>query len=356
MLLSQITRMKNLYVVSALVLVLGVATALSVTGETQQTSQVRMGAVLSLTGQGAVDAEEMRRGIELARSDLAVRGVIVDVVYEDDGTDTKSTVAAFEKLASVDQVDFVVGPTWSFLGDAAQPVIERTQMPTFAPALTSEYATPGQHILFGSLKNSERRASIAEWLREQGVSKVALVVDNGTWGLSILPAFEAAARDTGVEVVHVAKVQPFAQDPALVSVEISKAKSAGAEAILMSGYEGFVTEFLTTSQEMNFRVPTLITQQFVFGLPARGALTLTDADQLYVSYAATSEAFAEKYEAVYGTAPGEYADRAYDGVMLMVERELTGKTEAYKGFAGDYTFDERGDIVGGEWVIRPVVE
>ena len=88
-------------------------------GESMGTHEIRMGAVLSLTGQGATDAEEMRRGIELARTDLAKRGIAVDVVYEDDATDPKRTVAAFEKLARVDQVDFVVGPTWSFLGDAA---------------------------------------------------------------------------------------------------------------------------------------------------------------------------------------------------------------------------------------------
>jgi branched-chain amino acid transport system substrate-binding protein len=289
----------------------------------------------------------------------------VTVVYEDDGTDTKKTGSAFEKLASVDKVDFIIGPTWSFLGDAAAPIIERTGVPTFAPALTSEFSTPGEHIFFGSLKNSERAESIAQWMREQKIRKVALIVDDGTWGLSILPAFIEAAKSAGVEVVYQSKVQPFSSDPAEVSREVAKVQAAGADGIVMSGYQGFTTLLMKRVQEVGFSGPVLITQQFAFKVVLDGTVTLRDSDQFYVSYAGASDAFKAKYRAQYGEEPGEYADRAYDGVMLMV-KALKDKSDSetltdylrtktnYKGFANTYQFDAKGDIVGGDWSIKKV--
>jgi branched-chain amino acid transport system substrate-binding protein len=357
--------MKN-YTFVAIALVAVVGGAVYLTQPVQQTKGIKIGALLSITGSAASDAEQIKRGIDMAKADLATRGVNVDIVIEDDGTDAKKTVSAFEKLATVDTVDFIIGPTWSFLGDAAAPSITRTGVTTFAPALTSEYSTSGETIFFGSLKNSERASSIATWMREQNIKKVAVIVDNGSWGLSILPAFKEAAQRAGVEVVYESKVQPFSADPVEVARELAQVKARGADAILMSGYQEFTTLLMKRSQEMELNMPILITQQFAFKLVKDGTITPRPSDKFFVSYAGTSDEFASKYQAVYGEAPGEYADRAYDGVMLMVEAQQKKGTQtlsdyvrsvtSYKGFAGTYTFDAKGDIVGGEWVIRPVVQ
>jgi branched-chain amino acid transport system substrate-binding protein len=77
----------------------------------------------------------------------------------------------------------------------------------------------------------------------------------------------------------------------------------------------------------------------------------------------SSEEFAAKYRVKYGHEPRIYADRAYDGLMLLVDglmkkdvdeslvNYLHNKTN-YKGYATTYSFDEKGDIRGGEWVVE----
>ena len=63
--------------------------------------------------------------------------------------------------------------------------------------------------------------------------------------------------------------------------------------------------------------------------------------------------------------PGNYAASAYDGVMILVdaiknksENEsiadyLRTKTD-YEGYQTEYSFDENGDIKGGEWIVTPL--
>ena len=84
---------------------------------------IKIGAILSQTGFAASFGESAKNAVQLAVEDINKSGGIdgrpVVVYYEDDHTDAKEAVSAFQKLTSIDHVDAIMGGLFDF---AAQPL------------------------------------------------------------------------------------------------------------------------------------------------------------------------------------------------------------------------------------------
>ena len=65
---------------------------------------IKIGAVLPLTGWGAYWAEGELKGIDLARHDIATQGGRANIIIEDGNTDAGKSVTAAQKLISIDGV------------------------------------------------------------------------------------------------------------------------------------------------------------------------------------------------------------------------------------------------------------
>jgi ABC-type branched-subunit amino acid transport system substrate-binding protein len=85
-------------------------------------SRLKVGVIAGFTGDWSAYGVAYRQGIELAAVDKDV-----NFIYEDDGFDSKKTVAAFRKLADIDKVDAViVGDTTTALSVA--PLAENAKV------------------------------------------------------------------------------------------------------------------------------------------------------------------------------------------------------------------------------------
>lgn len=330
----------------------------------ESVSDIIIGAPLSLTGFAAVDALNIKRGVDMAVKDLAVQGVYVKVVYEDDGTDPKRTILALNKLINVDKVQAIIGPTWSFLGDAARATLDKAKLVSFAPANTSEFSNAGKYAFYGATKNIQKRSATAEWLVSQGVKRVAIIVDKSGWGLSNEEAFKLAIQDAGAEAVVIEEI-PFGQEESLMPSVFAKIRAAKADAILMTGYDQGVVLTIKRSQEMKAGLPILFATQIFNKLIESGTIHILPTDKFSYLYTEYSKEFIYKFKSEYGEEPGLYADRAYDGLMILVNglqkkevnqdlSEYIRSHTKYIGFAGEYVFDEKGDIKGGDWIVSKI--
>ncbi|MFA5022989.1 MAG: ABC transporter substrate-binding protein, partial [Candidatus Paceibacterota bacterium] len=88
------------------------------------TGPIKIGAILSLTGDAAAQGDYALKAIKLAEEEInkngGVNGRSVQVVIEDDQTTAKDATTAFSKLINVDKVDGVIGSLWDF---TTQPLI-----------------------------------------------------------------------------------------------------------------------------------------------------------------------------------------------------------------------------------------
>lgn len=68
---------------------------------------LKIGAILPLTGPASVWGENIRNGMELARSDLLSNNVSIEIIYEDSRANPTLGLSAFRKLQGIDNVSII---------------------------------------------------------------------------------------------------------------------------------------------------------------------------------------------------------------------------------------------------------
>jgi branched-chain amino acid transport system substrate-binding protein len=364
--------MKNLYIgVGAVVIVVIAGVAFFAHSKPPQNPQtIKIGAVLGLTGEAAEDSLNVKRGIELARQDLAKKGVSVEIIYEDDHTDPKQTVSAIQHLAATEQPQAIIGPIWSFLQSAAGPVLATQKLISFAPADTSEFADIVSTYEFqGGPLNSDSTKPVAEWLKTNHKTHVAIISDDSAWGKSVAKAYREAAQQAGATVVVEEQTVAFASDAPTVTVNaLLKAKAQNADVVLWTGYEPEAVALVKKRLQLNYLVPVIANSTVYQQLLSAHTVGPKDLPEMYYLSTPISQEFVAKFKAAYSVAPGNYADRAYDGLMILADAIQHAPAQDadslatyirtsthYKGYAGTYEFNEQGDIKNSNWVIASIV-
>ena len=336
-----------------------------------QSETIRIGAVLSLTGNASTDGLSIKRGIDLAVDDLKKRGTQVEVIYQDDGTDAKRTVSALQFLIATENPDAVMGPTWSFLEDAVAPVVKEAKIVAYAPANTSEFVSIQSHYQFqGAPRNALKADPIARWLKENNKKRVAIMVDKTPWGESNAKPFRAAALAAGAEIVIDETFPPFDSNVGgTIATILAKAKAADADVVMWTGYDADATALVQRRETLDMQVPIIAASTVYSSLLSRRVVTAEQLHDVYSVDAPASADFVTKFEAKYGEKPNNFADRAYDGTMMLVEALQNAKTKdgddianylrnnlTYARDGQSYKFNENGDLIGGEWVVKQVIE
>jgi branched-chain amino acid transport system substrate-binding protein len=329
--------------------------------------QIIIGAVVSQTGYAAVDGMNIKNGMDLAVADLKKQGVDVKIVYEDDGTDPKQTVSAVNKLIATEKLDAMVGPIWSFLIDAALPVINQNKIVTFVPSASSEVVNgKSPYIFYGTYKNIEEAVPLANFLKGNKAKNIAIIVSNDSWGESHVKGFTKAVELAGGKVIMQEKIT-YGSDKDVMPTIVAKIIKANPDAVLWTGYDEAATILTKRLQEQNYTKPLVAAASIMRGLVNRGIINPRSEDQWYSINIPMDAGFRARYIATYNQEPGISADSAYDGVMMLVKGIEKGKKGddlakylrdgfTYKGYLGEYDFDEFGDIVGGNWVIKKLVK
>src|SRR5574341_1937659 len=95
----------------------------------QPAEKVKVGVILPLTGAQGNYGEGITKGIELALREVSN----VEVIYEDEKSETKEAVTAFNKLTDVDGVKVIVGPVLSGSMLAVAPLAEQKKIIILGP-------------------------------------------------------------------------------------------------------------------------------------------------------------------------------------------------------------------------------
>src|ERR1700747_2641060 len=109
------------------------AVALLVPAFAYGAAKVKIGFVNSITGAEAPIGENLTNGVTLAIDDLKKEGIDVDLIKEDDTGKPEKAMAAFEKLATRDDVNGIVGPYTSKCAAALAKLAEKYKIPFLIP-------------------------------------------------------------------------------------------------------------------------------------------------------------------------------------------------------------------------------
>lgn len=324
-----------------------------------------LGAILPLTGDIASYGISAKRGIDLAVEELnavgGVQGSHLRVIYEDDQGQPTRAVAALQKLISIDGAPLVMGSAASSVTIAMCPLANRDHVLLISPISSSVELTELGGPFFFRICPSDavQAAMMADWLREDGNSRAAVLFVNNSWGQGLLREFRKRFEEVGGQIVAVEACNEGDRD---LRTQVSKLSAAEPDAIyaITYGREGGL--FLRQARELAINTP--IYGADVWGSPellqtAQGA---ADGVKILVPSPFASEkydAFSQKFIKKYHERPDTYASYAYDMVMIVATALQSARrgddlrdflrAVTYDGVTGPTKFNLYGDVVGKDF-------
>lgn len=294
------------------------------------TKEVKIGVVLSLTGDNAIYGTPQRNAIQMAVDEINAAGGIpgvklVPVIEDDAGTKDKG-VTAFEKLIKTDNVLAIIGPTLSNTATAAHPIAQQAGVPVLAVSNTANgIVEVGDYIFRDSLAEFQVIPSTVKAAKEKlGLKKVAVIygIDNA-FTKAGYDEFKKALDANGIQITT---TQTYGASDTDYSAQLTTIKGTNPEAIVVSALaEGAQI----AKQARDLGIDTKVTiiggnglnsLAYIKNSGAAGEGTIVGAAWNIGNDSPANQKFIAAYKAKYNNAdPDQFAAQAYSGVYILAE-------------------------------------
>ncbi|MEM1947130.1 MAG: ABC transporter substrate-binding protein [Candidatus Caldarchaeum sp.] len=191
-------------VIVALVVVAAVASTafLFLSQQSLGVSEVKIGALVPLTGPfaiyGAYTLDGMRFAVEEINAKGGVLGARVVLIEADEKNDAKEAVSIFKRMAEIDKVVAVVGTISSGIGAVLTAEAEQAKVPLFLIAagshtiLTKDSRFTFRTCLPPAPTNGEL---LANFVKDMGYRRVGVIIASYEWGFAIKEVLERRLKE-----------------------------------------------------------------------------------------------------------------------------------------------------------------
>ena len=289
-------------------------------GETEKGSSdtIKIGGIGPVTGDAAIYGEAVKNGAELAVKEIneagGINGAQIEFNFQDDEADAEKAVNAYNTLKDWG-MQALLGTVTSAPCVAVGEVAQADNMFLLTPS--------GTAVECVQYDNAFRVCFSAKYIADnQLATKIAVIYNSSdVYSTGIYQAFAKEAETEGLEIVA---AEAFtAESKTDFSVQLQKAKDAGAELVFLPFYYSEAALVLQQAAGINY-------SPIFFGCDGMdGILDVEgfDADLannlMFLSPftpTSTDEAiqkFVTDYKEAYGGTPNQFAADAYDGVYAM---------------------------------------
>lgn len=286
-----------------------------VTGEVLGTGQVRVALLvpLSATGNAGQVGLSLRNAADLAIREFQTAGIQV-LVKDDRGTPEGARAAASAAIAEGAQL--IMGPLFAQSVTAAASVARPANVPIVAFSTDATTASPGVYLLSFLPQSDVDR--IIGYAGSQGKRSFAALLPNNAYGTLVEASLQRAVANVGGRVMVVERydldkvsmqekatnVAGLVKSGTVDSIFLPDAGDAApfvAQILAANGVTGSNIQYLGTGQ---WDDPRIIQESSLnggwFPAPERAAY----------------DAFAQRYQAAFGSPPARAASLAYDATSL----------------------------------------
>jgi branched-chain amino acid transport system substrate-binding protein len=307
-------------------------------------SPVKIGVLTPLSPPGdASGGQFIVRGAKMAAEDINARGGVlggrkIELVIEDDSGTPEKGLAAFRKLATQDHVSAVIGQYHSSVTLAVQALADEYRIPIFATQATAGAITE-RHLpyTFRTHAIDQDRVQLwSRWLKERGVKRVALVVENTDFGLGLVEEAKKQFKTLGVG----AEIKAIVVDRAVADLtpQMLELKAWKPDMIVNGGVGPIL--YLIVKQAYDVGLFPAAPMLIATDLPARPEYWKNLGEKgTYVTFivhyqprmklTARGEAMSRRYREAFKEDPVYPALNAYSQVMLIADAITAAKS--YKG-------------------------
>ena len=363
-----------------------------VLGAGEVAAQVKVGAVLSITGPASFLGDPEKKTLEMYVEDINAKGGVngqkLQLVGYDDGADANAARTFATRLVEEDKVVAMVGGTTTGATMAMIPVFEDAQMPFISLAGAIQIIEPVRKWVFKTPHTDKMACEkIFGDLKARNLTTIALISGADAFGKSMRDQCVAAAPKAGITIAHEESYGPRDSDmtPQLTNIK----GKAGVQAVVNPGFGQGPAIVTRNYRQLGITLPLyqshgVASKQFIdlagpaangVRLPASALLVadkLPDGDPqkpVVTGYKRTYEQKASQPVSTFG-------GHAYDGLMIFVEaakragsfdkakvRDEIEKTKSFIGTGGvvnmsptdhmglDLTAFRMLEIKNGDWTL-----
>jgi branched-chain amino acid transport system substrate-binding protein len=352
---------KKLSLVALLVLMVVVSACGNQGGSQEDT--ILIGVSGPISGTQAQYGEAFKNGAELAAKEIndagGIDGKMVKIVMEDDKGEPNEAANVANKFATNKDILAVVGHFNSSATLAAAPIYNRNELVHISPASSAPNVTEaGEYTYRVITTDAFQAAYLAEWSKELGYEKVALIYEQSDFGLGLLDVYQSAAPEHGIEVVAAESYLPGSNE---FSTILTKVKDKDPDAIFIGGFYNEAALIASQAKRLNLSVDYIgVDSLYSQALLELGGEAVEGFKLIGFFYPGGSNeranAFHEAYVEAYGKEPDTYAAYAYDATSILIEaikqnganregvKEFLDQMEDFPGATGLLSFDENGDV------------
>ena len=332
----------------------------SALGAGEVSAQVKIGAVLAVTGPASFLGDPEKKTLDMYVEDINAKGGVngqkLQVVAYDDGADANVARTFATRLVEEDKVVAMVGGTTTGSTMAMIPVFEDAQIPFISLAGAVQIIEPVRKWVFKT-PHTDRMAceKIFGDLKARNLTTIALISGTDAFGKSMRDQCVAVAPKLGITVAHEESYGPRDSDmtPQLTNI---KAK-AGVQAVVNPGFGQGPAIVTRNYRQLGITLPLyqshgVASKQFIdLAGPAANGVRLPAAALLVADKLADSDpqkpvvtAYKRMYEQKTNQPVSTFGGHAYDGLMILVEAakragsfdkaKVRDEIEKTKGFIG----------------------
>lgn len=298
------------------------------TGAADGAAVLKIGGIGPTTGGAAVYGLAVKNAAELAVKEInengGIAGMQVEFKFEDDEHDAEKSVNAYNSLKDWG-MQMLMGTVTSTPCTAVVEKSHEDNMFQLTPSGSAVESIKYDNAFRVCFSDPNQGTGAAAYIGEHNLaSKVAVIYDSSdVYSSGIYEKFKAEADNQSFEVVE---AQAFTADNKTdFTVQLQKAKDAGAEMVFLPIYYTEASLILTQANAMGY-APTFIGCDGLDGILAveNFDLSLAEGVILLTPFAADAEDdltknFVANYQAAYGAdeIPNQFAADAYDAIYII---------------------------------------
>jgi len=323
-------------------------------------AEIKVGAVLSITGPVAFMGEPQERtlkmDIEKINAEGGVLGQPLNLTIYDDGADASKARTFAQRLIQDDKVSSILGVTLTGPSMALYPIAENAKVPVFTLAGAIQLVEPIKKWMF-KIGHTDRQACsvLFQDMKSRGIERVGLISGNDSFGNSMRTQCLGMVDEYGIKIVADERYGPRDSDmtPQLVNIK----NAPGLQAVLSPGHGESATILTRNYRQLGFTQPLyqshgVASHGYVSatGAAAEGvrvpAPAILIADQLPEDNPQRAVAldYAKRYQERFNEPAGFFGAAAADALRLFVAAaEKAGSTDPEKIRAAA---EQLGPVVG----------
>ena len=193
-------------------------------------AEIRVGAILSITGPTAAQGIGYKNAFELMLQEIAGQKIVY--LIRDDGGDPAVAVSIARKMITEDHVDAFIGPATNptlqsvmpVANEAHVPMVGLTPLPFDARkySFTFDTAQPAKLMIQG----------VVDHMKANGAKTTGFIGYSDGWGDQVLAALQADTAGSGIDIVD---EERYARTDTSVQPQVLKALSHRPDVMMLGG-------------------------------------------------------------------------------------------------------------------------